>query len=284
MSRIERRWSDGNEVAVDVRVVDDGTGRPVFGEDARRRAPVGQAAVFAPCRAGGPFGGRVKRTETRAKATVMKSTTGESRASELEFVVLYGVPWETYEGILDALGEYHLRHTYDEGTLEMRRVLEGVNWEDYLKLLDATHDFSLPHTYDEGTLEMMSPGKDHDWVANLIARMIEAAVLALDIPIQSIGSTTLRAATGGAASSQQSLLLGARAASPLQGNLRARERPPPDLVIEIDVTRSFVPRLPVLAKIGVPKLWRDERGRLRFYGLGAKARTRSGRQSRLSFP
>ena len=29
-------------------------------------------------------------------------------------------------GILDALGEYHLRHTYDEGTLEMRRVLYGV--------------------------------------------------------------------------------------------------------------------------------------------------------------
>ena len=22
-------------------------------------------------------------------------------------MVLYGVPWETYEGILDALGEYH---------------------------------------------------------------------------------------------------------------------------------------------------------------------------------
>jgi hypothetical protein len=59
--------------------------------------------------------------------------------------------------------------------------------------------------------------------------------------------------------------------------------PPPDLVIEIDVTRSFVPRLPVLAKIGVPELWRYERGRLRFYGLGAKG-TYEVRPASLAFP
>jgi hypothetical protein len=43
--------------------------------------------------------------------------------------------------------------------------------------------------------------------------------------------------------------------------------PPPDLVIEIDVTSSSIPRLPVFAKIGVPEIWRCQRGRLRFYRL-----------------
>ena len=121
----------------------------------------------------------------------------EKRSSESEYVVLEGVPWKTYEGILDAIGECHLRHTYDRGTLEMRRVLYGVAWEDYLKLLDATPDFYLRHTYDRGTLEMMSPRKDHEWVGKLISRMIEAFALAVDLPIQSIGSTTIRAAKGG---------------------------------------------------------------------------------------
>ena len=53
--------------------------------------------------------------------------------------------------------------------------------------------------------------------------------------------------------------------------------PPPDLAIEIDVTNTSVPRMPVFAKIGVPEVWRlDERGQLRFYRLG-EGQVRSGR-------
>ena len=44
--------------------------------------------------------------------------------------------------------------------------------------------------------------------------------------------------------------------------------PPPDLAIEVDVTNTSVPRLPVFAKIGIPEAWRlDRRRRLHFYRL-----------------
>jgi len=196
----------------------------------------------------------------------MGTTTEKRRASASEYVVFYGVPWETYEGILDALGEYHLRHTYDEGTLEMRSVLYGVTWEDYLKLLDATPDLSLPHTYDEGTLEMMSPRKDHDWVAKMIARMIEAYALAVDLPIQSIGSTTLRAAKGGRGlQPDQTYYLANEPRVRCKDTYEPEKDPQPDLAIEVDVTSSSLPRMPVFAKIGVPEVWRIERGRVRFY-------------------
>ncbi|MGA2067293.1 MAG: Uma2 family endonuclease [Thermoguttaceae bacterium] len=198
----------------------------------------------------------------------MKTAGNKNPASESEYVVLDGVPWATYEGILDALGEYHLRHTYDEGALEMRRVVYGVAWEDYLKLLDATPDFSLRHTYDEGTLEMMSPRKEHDWVGKLAARMIEAFAFALDIPIQSIGSTTLRAAKGGRGlQPDEAYYLAHEPQVHCKETYEPEKDPPPDLVIEIDVTSSSIPRLPVFAKIGVPEIWRCQRGRLRFYRL-----------------
>ncbi len=198
----------------------------------------------------------------------MSPTTSRKRAAEPEYVVYYGVPWETYGGILDALGEYHLRHTYDEGTLEMRRVLYGVTWEDYLKLLEATPDLSLPHTYDEGTLEMMSPRKDHDWKAKLIARMIEAYALAVDLPIQSIGSTTLRAAKGGRGlQPDETYYLANEPRVRCKDTYEPEKDPQPDLAIEVDVTSSSVPRMPVFARIGVPELWRIERGRVRFYRL-----------------
>ena len=201
----------------------------------------------------------------------MKTAAQESRSSESEYVVLYGVPWNTYEGILDALGEYHLRHTYDQGTLEMRRILHGVTWEDYLKLLDATPDLSLPHTYDEGTLEMMSPRKDHDWMAKLIARMVEAFALAVDLPIQSIGSTTLRASKGGRGlQPDEAYYLANEPRVRCKETYEPEKDPPPDLAIEVDVTSTSVPRMPVFAKIGVPEIWRIERGRVRFYRLKSK--------------
>jgi Uma2 family endonuclease len=198
----------------------------------------------------------------------MKTATKSSAGAESEYVVLYGVPWATYEGILDALGEYHLRHTYDEGALEMRRVLYGVTWEDYLKLLDATPDFSLRHTYDEGTLEMMSPRKEHDWVGSLAARMIETLAFVMDFPIQSIGSTTLRAAKGGRGlQPDKAYYLAHEPQVHCKETYEPEKDPPPDLVIEIDVTKSSIPRLPVFAKIGVPEIWQSHRGRLQFYRL-----------------
>jgi hypothetical protein len=68
----------------------------------------------------------------------MKTVERKNRSPESEFVVLESIPSETYKGILDALGENHLRHLYDHWTLEMRRVLYGVTW-------DATRTDKCPH-------------------------------------------------------------------------------------------------------------------------------------------
>ncbi len=173
------------------------------------------------------------------------------------FVVLYGIPWESYERILDALGEYHLRHTYIDGTLELRGVLYGVTWEDYQKFLDALADYPLRHTFAEGTLEMMSPRKDHDWIKKFIGRIIEFTAYGLEIEIQCIGSTTLTA---------QNL---ARGFQPDEAYYIANESivrgkstydpgidPPPDLLVEVDVTSSSVPRMAGFADIGIPEVWR----------------------------
>ena len=43
----------------------------------------------------------------------------ETARSEREHMVLYGVDWTTYEKLIDAFSEYHVRMTYDGGTLEL---------------------------------------------------------------------------------------------------------------------------------------------------------------------
>ena len=199
----------------------------------------------------------------------MKPVGNKNRPSQSEFVVFCGVPWQAYEGILDALGEYHLRHTYYEGALEIRRVLHGVPWKNYLKVLDATPDLYLRHTYNEGTLEMMSPRQEHDWLGKLIARMIEAFVLAVDLPIKSIGSTTIRAAKGGCGlQPDQTYYLANEPLVRGKETYDPKKDPPPDLAIEVDVTNTSLPRMPVFAEVGVAEVWRlDKRRRLHFYRL-----------------
>jgi Uma2 family endonuclease len=190
------------------------------------------------------------------------------------YVVLYGIPWKTYCEIDDALGEYHTRHAYSRGALEMRGVLYGVAWSDYKKFLDALGDYSLRHTYFEGTLEMMSPHKDHDWTKNLIGRMIEAMALAFDIPIQSVGSTTLTSddVEKGLQPDEAYYIANERKVRG-KNTYDPKTDPPPDLAIEVDVTNTCIPRLPTFAGLGIPEIWRHDEDQVRFY-----RRVKSGRR------
>lgn len=63
-------------------------------------------------------------------------------------------------------------------------VLNDISWEAYERLLEAFGDRRLRHSYDDGTLEIMSPLKRHDRAKKLIARLIEMAAYELDIEIQ----------------------------------------------------------------------------------------------------
>lgn len=184
-----------------------------------------------------------------------------------EFVVLHGVPWEVYMKIIDALGEYHLRHTYDHGTLEMRGVLQGVTWEAYCDFLEALGDYALRHTYYRGTLEMMTPLKQHDRVKSLIARMIGALSVELRLPIQAIGSTTISAEQEDCGlQPDEAYYIANESAVRAHEDLDPRRDPPPDLVIEIDVTRDSSKRLPTYAAMKVPEVWRHANGELTFLG------------------
>lgn len=40
--------------------------------------------------------------------------------------------------------------------------------------------------------------------------------------------------------------------------------PPPDLVIEIDITSPSLPRLPIFAGVGVPEVWRYDGRQVQF--------------------
>jgi Uma2 family endonuclease len=193
---------------------------------------------------------------------------GATTSSDEETVLICGVPPEAFARIDELLGELHPRFTYDQGTLEMYRVLHGVLPKVYRQFMDVLSEQYLRHSYDGWTLEMMTPRRDHEWIKGLVARMLEAMALALDLPIQSTGSTTLsRSKHDRGIQPDESYYVGEHVASAAGETYAPGTDPPPDLAIEIETTNPVVPRLPLYAAIGVPEIWRWTGSEMEFLRL-----------------
>ncbi len=148
-------------------------------------------------------------------------------------------------------------------------VLNDVSWEAYERLLEAFGDRRLRHSYDDGTLEIMSPLKRHDRAKKLLARLIEMAAYELDIEIQGIGSTTLRRSerrTG--LEPDECYYVAHEAQVRCEPDYVPGRDPPPDFAVEVDVSSSSLDRMDIYANLGVPEVWRFQDGQLTFWRLG----------------
>src|SRR5262245_38805161 len=122
---------------------------------------------------------------------------------------------------------------------EERQLLSGVSWDRYEELLREYEGRHIRLTYSGGDLEIMTVSSGHECSKTLIARLLEALTEELDIPIMGVGNTTFR---------RKDL---ARGLEPdecwyieHEEQMRGKAEidltidPPPDLVIEVEVTRS----------------------------------------------
>ncbi|GMR22282.1 MAG: Uma2 family endonuclease [Acidobacteriota bacterium] len=144
-------------------------------------------------------------------------------------------------------------------------MLHDVSWRTYESLLEDFVDRSSPRlTYDQGTLEIMSPTKQHEELNRILALLVDTASDELGLDVQSLGSTTFRREDLGRGFEPDSCFYFAEAA-----RVRGKESvdlsvdPPPELVIEIDITSSSLPKDSIYATLGVPEVWRYDGSALR---------------------
>jgi hypothetical protein len=171
-------------------------------------------------------------------------------------VLLQGIRWNTWQAILEDLGDRRGGMTYDEGTLEFKTsVLLGIRWETFEAILNDLGDHrGVRLAYDGGRLEFMSPSRKHDQEKRLIGRMVEAFSEVARIPIGSGGSVTLRRpelAKG--VEPDECYWIAHEAAVRGRGELDFAVDPAPDLAI--------------YARLGVSEVWRFEDESLLIYAL-----------------
>lgn len=141
---------------------------------------------------------------------------------------------------------------------EQRVLLNNVSWETYEHLLADHLDSSAPRfAYDRGMLEIMSPNPEHEKINRRIAQLVLAIADEIDIEAEDLGSTTF---------TREDLERGFEPDSCfyIQNEERVRGKtkldltvdPPPDLVMEVDITSPSLNKFPIYAQLGVPEVWR----------------------------
>jgi len=143
-------------------------------------------------------------------------------------------------------------------------VTDGVSWTDFLAILDELGETRGSRVaYDQGRLEIVSPSKLHERVGSLLGRFVEILTLELGMDIESIKATTLlREDLQKGAESDECFYIANEPLVRPYDDVDPSRNPPPDLVIEIDVSRECVNRLAIYAAMGVPEAWRYHDGEL----------------------
>ncbi len=160
--------------------------------------------------------------------------------------------------------------TFDAGAVllrlrqEGRVVVRGMNWETYKTFMDSVGERSLPHAYDGETLELMTKSNEHEFYKCILGRLVEVWADETMTPLRLGGETTLQSEeVQRGVEGDEIYWIGnlERLADPL--NIDLARDPPPDLVIEAEVSRTVVNKLGVYAALGVPELWRVTGERIR---------------------
>jgi Uma2 family endonuclease len=154
---------------------------------------------------------------------------------------------------------------------EDRTMLRNISWETYVRLCHENQSRATQMAYFEGDLEIMTVGMLHEQAKGRIHSMVDAIAEALDIDIEDIGQHTyqhLRKKIGFEA--DLSYYVTGLAALRSKTKLNLVNDPPPNLVVDVDISRSSQRKLLMYAALGIREVWRCEGLHLRFYRLRGK--------------
>jgi Uma2 family endonuclease len=156
-----------------------------------------------------------------------------------------------------------------------RIILHGVSWATYESLLADFQDSNAVHfAYDRGVLEIMAPSAKHEEPNRALSLLVDLVTGEWDIEVRRLGSTTF---------TRKDLSKGFEPDSCFYiqqvEHIRGKEEidvavdPPPDLIIEIDVTNPSLNKFPIYAALGVPEVWRYQRGQVQIFQLAGEQYT-----------
>ena len=137
-------------------------------------------------------------------------------------------------------------------------ILSGVSWATYESLLaDRGESHAVHFAYDEGELEVMAPSFVHEKMNRFLHDLVSEIAVGMNIDFVNAGSTTFKRADLKKGFEPDSCFYFQHAEG-----IRGKEKidltidPPPDLVIEIDISNASLNKFSIHASLGIVEVWR----------------------------
>lgn len=145
-----------------------------------------------------------------------------------------------------------------------RVILRNISWALYQQLLAERGEGGNPRlAYNRGLLEITVTSFEHEQLNRLIADTFAAIADELEIDFINAGSTTFdRADLKQGFEPDTSFYVQRVEAVRGKKRIKLQTDPPPDLVIEIDITHPSLNKFPIYAGLGIGEIWRYHQGQL----------------------
>ncbi len=150
-----------------------------------------------------------------------------------------------------------------------RVILNNITWEQFENLLAIFGEKSgVRIAYDQGLLEIMTPLPEHEYYKQVISTAIEDIAEVLEKNYECYGSTTWNRHNQEVGVEPDNCFY-FQNEEKVRGQIKINlnSDPPPDLVLEIDLTSKSLNRFPIYGRLGVPEIWTYDEGKLAIYQL-----------------
>jgi Uma2 family endonuclease len=159
---------------------------------------------------------------------------------------------------------------------EKRLLFRSLDWQRYKTLRETLcrdrgasplENRNIRFTYLNGKLEVTMPLEIHEFSARLIELFIRILVVEFGMKVKTMGSTTLdREALERSAEPDNAYYIQNQAIVAGR-DVDLDQDPPPDLIVEVDITHTDIDKLALYAAMGVPEVWRYNGEVWRIYRL-----------------
>lgn len=155
-------------------------------------------------------------------------------------------------------------------TPEVPVMFHNVGWDEYEQLLEELgHRPGVHVSYDRGTLELMTTSTEHEFYGAYLHDLIRMTTFRLGIQQRAFGRATMKKSKALAGKEPDGCyyfksfsLLGRKI------RLDFAHDPPPDVVVEVDLSTNTIPKLPIYQRLQVPEVWLYDGYEMTIYRLG----------------
>jgi Uma2 family endonuclease len=152
---------------------------------------------------------------------------------------------------------------------ETRTILKNLQWQTFkIMLAEMGWERNFRLAYENGIVEIMTPLMPHENSNRIIEGFVLVLCEELELEVKSSGSITLiRDDLEKGAEPDSSYYIQNESLIRDKENIDLAIDPPPDIVLEVEYSRSKIDKLSLYAAMGIPEFWRYNGTVLRVYML-----------------